>query len=125
MFGFAEQQNNATSWLGFQITLKRKSNNVALSQNAGTVNQKIGTKGFGFYVSPYILKVIQHNFLKEQSIAKTSTESSYNRRPVTQKDVQQQDDGVFVSEVAEGTDLRICYGRISTKRQVQQSSSNY
>ena len=85
VFGFAEYQNKGTYGLGYNLTLRRNTNNAVLNKDNAINLGRVKINAIEWYVPHYTPSIQQQSILSKQIINKTPTEIKYPERSVFMK----------------------------------------
>ena len=96
IFGFADQ-DKITYGLGYNLTLKRNSDNDGIHRANAVANGKMVIKDISWYVEKYTPNLDNQQLIADQLLSETPTELYYEERSEYRKKIP--NDGLFTFEV--------------------------
>ena len=96
IFGFADQ-DKITYGLGYNLTLKRNSNNNIIHRIAAIAHAKVVIKDIAWYVEKFTPNLENQQLIADQLLSETPTELYYEERTVFRKKIS--NDGLWTFEL--------------------------
>ena len=87
VFGFGEQQENATYSLGFKLTLTRDKDDAVIDKADDIADARITIDHIHWYVPQYTTSIQQQSISSNRILSKAPTELRYVERLVFMKEV--------------------------------------